>query len=141
MQLERTHDCLLIEGSGGIMVPLSDTLTFLDIIKTEKIPSIVVIANKLGCINHALLTIQTLLQNNIQILGLVFNTPQLATTKTARIIQKDNRDTIIKRHEILINNQYKTIKSKSLKIDSLKKNRKYLIIFGSIIGLLTQLLF
>lgn len=50
-------------------------------------------------------------------------------------------DTIIKRHEILINNQYKTIKSKSLKIDSLKKNRKYLIIFGSIIGLLTQLLF
>lgn len=50
-------------------------------------------------------------------------------------------DTIIKRHEIVINNQYKTIKSKSLKIDSLKKNRKYLIIFGSIIGLLTQLLF
>jgi hypothetical protein len=50
-------------------------------------------------------------------------------------------DTIIKRHEFKIDHQRKDIFKKELKIESLKKNRKYLVIFGGIMGLVTQLLF
>ena len=49
--------------------------------------------------------------------------------------------TVIKSHEIVIEKQGKDLIQKEVKISKMKKNRKLLIIFGSIIGLLTQLLF
>jgi dethiobiotin synthetase len=46
----------LIEGAGGLLVPLNETETIADLIKLLNIPIILVIAIRLGCINHALLT-------------------------------------------------------------------------------------
>lgn len=65
------HDLVIAEGVGGINVPLSDTLTSLDLIKETGLPIILVIRNVLGCVNHAINTVQVLRLHNIQILGAV----------------------------------------------------------------------
>ena len=66
-----THDLVIAEGVGGISVPLSDTLTSLDLIKKTGLPVILVVRNVLGCVNHAINTIQVLRSQNIQIRGAI----------------------------------------------------------------------
>ena len=48
---------LLIEGAGGIYVPLNDRETMLDFMREIDFPVLLVVGNKLGCINHALLSL------------------------------------------------------------------------------------
>ncbi|CDZ78415.1 ATP-dependent dethiobiotin synthetase BioD [Legionella massiliensis] len=64
---------LLIEGAGGLMVPLNDEETWVDFLTFTKIPAIVVVGMKLGCINHALLTDAVLKMNNIETVGWIAN--------------------------------------------------------------------
>lgn len=73
INLPQTNNTLVIEGAGGIMVPLNDTYFIIDLIKKIDAEVIVVIQNYLGSINHSLLTIDTLKQREIKIIGLVFN--------------------------------------------------------------------
>lgn len=63
----------LIEGAGGILVPLNENESFLDIAKTLNAPVILVCKNVLGAINHALLNLEILRQNNLKIAALVLN--------------------------------------------------------------------
>nr|WP_320016734.1 dethiobiotin synthase [uncultured Desulfobacter sp.] len=70
-RLSVRHDLVIAEGVGGINVPLSDTLTTLDLIKETGLPIILVIRNVLGCVNHAINTIQVLKLHNIPIRGAV----------------------------------------------------------------------
>ena len=72
-RLSTSFDVVLIETSGGIMVPMTDALTTGDIISDFHLPTIVVIPNVLGCINHALLTLNYLDKKNIPILGFIIN--------------------------------------------------------------------
>lgn len=71
--LPETENSLIVEGAGGLMVPLNDQELILDLIKQLQIPVIVVSQNYLGSINHTLLTINTLKQHNIAIKGIIFN--------------------------------------------------------------------
>lgn len=64
---------LIIEGAGGVHVPLNDRHTFLDVMQVWDIPVIVVSKNYLGSINHTLLTLEVLQQRGIPIAGIVFN--------------------------------------------------------------------
>ncbi|CAM2836834.1 Dethiobiotin synthetase [Legionella steigerwaltii] len=66
-------ETLFIEGAGGLMVPLNDHDTWIDFLQITKIPVILVVGMKLGCINHALLTEAALLANNIQCTGWIAN--------------------------------------------------------------------
>jgi dethiobiotin synthetase len=66
-----THDLVIAEGVGGINVPLSETLTSIDLIKKTGLPLILVVRNVLGCVNHAINTIQVLRSQNIQIKGAI----------------------------------------------------------------------
>ena len=62
------------------MVPLTGNYFILDLIKKFNAEVVVVVQNYLGSINHSLLTIEVLKQNNINIVGLVFNgSPHLAS--------------------------------------------------------------
>jgi len=70
-RLCRRHDLVIAEGVGGINVPLSDRLTSLALIKETGLPLILVIRNVLGCVNHAINTIQVLRSHSIQIRGAV----------------------------------------------------------------------
>ncbi|MBI3517965.1 MAG: dethiobiotin synthase [Bacteroidetes bacterium] len=64
---------LIIEGAGGLLVPINNTYYVIDIAKKTHCEIIVVISNYLGCINHSLLTIDYLLRNQFKIKALVFN--------------------------------------------------------------------
>jgi dethiobiotin synthetase len=71
--LPETENNLIVEGAGGLMVPLNGKELILDLIKHLNIPVIVVSQNYLGSINHTLLTINTLKQHQITIKGIIFS--------------------------------------------------------------------
>jgi len=75
-ELPQTNNNLIVELAGGLMVPLNDRETNLDLIKKLNIPVILVSKNYLGSINHTLLSIEILKLNNINIKGLIFNGEQ-----------------------------------------------------------------
>lgn len=71
--LSENFDLVLVEGTGGLFVPLNTKTLFVDIIKKLDLPVLVVAANKLGAINHTLLTIEALKARRIRNLGIIFN--------------------------------------------------------------------
>lgn len=74
--LPETENNLIVELAGGLMVPLNDRETNLDLIKKMALPVILVSQNYLGSINHTLLSVAVLKQQNIPIKGLIFNGKQ-----------------------------------------------------------------
>ncbi len=62
---------LFIEGVGGIMSPINDNMTNLDLIHKLNIPVVIVISNYLGSINHSMLTLESLRMSNQNILGFI----------------------------------------------------------------------
>lgn len=64
---------LIIEGAGGVMVPLNDDELMIDLIEKLDIEVILVCNLYLGSINHSLLSIEALQKRGIQIMGIVFN--------------------------------------------------------------------
>ncbi len=77
--IPKTVNHLIIEGAGGLMVPLNNNILIADLISYLDLSVIVVSRNYLGSINHTLLTIQELKRRSIPIIGIVFNgehTPQ-----------------------------------------------------------------
>ena len=68
-----TNNPLIIEGIGGILVPLNNKNLIIDLIKKLKFPVIIVTRSTLGTINHTLMTIKILRQNKIKIYGVVLN--------------------------------------------------------------------
>lgn len=75
-----TQNHLVIEGAGGLYVPLNDTDTIADLIKPDY-KVIVVSRHYLGSINHTLLTVEALKQRNIAVAGIVFNGDELPSTE------------------------------------------------------------
>lgn len=69
----RDNKNLIIEGAGGLLVPINKTNFVIDIAKKTDCEIVLVISNYLGCINHALLSIDYLIKNNFKIHALVFN--------------------------------------------------------------------
>ena len=72
-EIKGAHDITLVEGAGGLMVPLVPSYTFADFARVAKLPVIVVAANKLGVINHLLLTLEHASCNGLTLLGYVLN--------------------------------------------------------------------
>ncbi len=68
-------DLVLIEGAGGWRVPLNDRECFSDIAVALRTPVILVVAMRLGCINHALLTAQAIRRDGLSLAGWVANSP------------------------------------------------------------------
>lgn len=68
-QLSAANDLVLVEGAGGWRVPLSDNLEFSDIAKAFDLPVVLVVGLKLGCINHARLTAESILADGLKLAG------------------------------------------------------------------------
>jgi dethiobiotin synthetase len=66
-------ETILIEGVGGLMVPLNYQETYLDLLKRLGLPIILVVGVKLGCLNHALLTNHVLLNHGLKPVGFIAN--------------------------------------------------------------------
>lgn len=71
--LQQQADFTLIEGAGGWRVPLSNREFLSDLAIALKLPVILVVGVKLGCINHALLTAQTIHSDGLELAGWVAN--------------------------------------------------------------------
>lgn len=72
-RLASRHEFVVVEGVGGLMVPLTETKTTLDLARILDLPLLLVIGNKLGAINHALLTTQVARLHGLRLLGGVIN--------------------------------------------------------------------
>lgn len=73
--LPATTENLVVELAGGIMVPLNETQTNVDLIVQLGLPVILVSKNYLGSINHTLMTYELLKSRNITMAGIIFNGP------------------------------------------------------------------
>ena len=63
---------LVVEGAGGLMVPVTRSLLFIDLFRTWQAPVILVARTALGTINHSLLSVEALRARGIAILGIAF---------------------------------------------------------------------
>ena len=70
------HAFMLVEGIGGLMVPLSHDKTVLDMVIALKLPLLVIASNRLGAINHTLLTLRHAHQSGIPVEGVILNRTQ-----------------------------------------------------------------
>lgn len=84
----KTSNNLVIEGAGGVLVPLNDADSIVDLIQKEY-KTIVVSRHYLGSINHTLLTIEALKTRNISVAGIIFSGDENKSTEEV-IIKKTN---------------------------------------------------
>lgn len=78
--LLKKADFTLIEGAGGWRVPLNDTEYLSDLVKALALPVILVVGVRLGCVNHAVLTLETIQRDGLIVAGWIANIidPQMA---------------------------------------------------------------
>ncbi len=72
-KIEKKCDILLIEGIGGLMVPINEKDLLIDLIKDVNCPVILVARSGLGTINHTLLSVEALKHSKIELKSIVFN--------------------------------------------------------------------
>ena len=72
-RISRDSDVLVVEGVGGIMVPMDGKHTMLDVAKWLKLPAVVVARPNLGTINHTILTVEALRRADVPAAGVVIN--------------------------------------------------------------------
>lgn len=63
----------VVEGAGGWRVPLNNRETMADLVKELRLPVILVVGMRLGCINHTLLTVEAMLRDGLNIAGWIAN--------------------------------------------------------------------
>ncbi|OHX15660.1 dethiobiotin synthase [Chromobacterium amazonense] len=91
-RLRDKADIVLVEGAGGWLAPLSDSLFMADLAQSLALPVILVVGMRLGCINHALLTARAVQRSGLPLAGWVANCPQ-----PKQAAYQENLDTL-KRH-------------------------------------------
>jgi dethiobiotin synthetase len=84
------YDLTLVEGAGGLMVPLLPSYTYADLARVLKLPVIVVAANRLGAINHLLLTLEHAGCKGLSVLGYVLN----HVSNEASVAAETNREVL-----------------------------------------------
>lgn len=85
-QIAAKADVTLVEGVGGWMVPISDTETMEDVAKALNLPVILVVAIRLGCINHAILTANAIRASGLEIKAWVANMPDRNLVEIPQVI-------------------------------------------------------
>lgn len=70
---DSSNENMVIEGAGGVLVPLNDNTYVIEIAENFNCDVIIVVRNYLGCINHSLLTLEYLMNRGINVVGLVLN--------------------------------------------------------------------
>lgn len=71
--LEQKYEWVLLEGAGGLMVPLTEDILFIDYLKQQNYPLLLVTSPRLGSINHTLMSLEIIDSYGLQLAGLVYN--------------------------------------------------------------------
>ncbi|MFT6986828.1 MAG: dethiobiotin synthetase [Psychromonas sp.] len=70
---EKDAEVIIVEGAGGWRLPLNDQETLSDWVIAQELPVILVVGMKLGCLNHALLTYETIINDGLKVIGWIAN--------------------------------------------------------------------
>ncbi len=97
LETARGAEVTVVEGAGGLLVPLNGTETFADLAVALRARVVVVAANGLGCLNHALLTLEALQLRGTPADALVLNQLRAAASDLDGIIAGDNAETLRRR--------------------------------------------
>jgi dethiobiotin synthetase len=87
--LSTRYPFLVVEGAGGVMAPLNETETMLDLAASLAMPAVLVSHGGLGAINHVLLSLAALRSRSLPILGVILNETQ-PVAEAAHFIHDDN---------------------------------------------------
>jgi dethiobiotin synthetase len=86
------HECLIVEGAGGWLVPIARDYFVADLAAECGLPVAVVVANRLGALNHALLTVAAVRARGLECAGLILNHPtaeeDIATTTNRGVLEE-----------------------------------------------------
>ena len=83
-RLASLHDIVLVEGVGGLLVPIRDDFLVSDLAARLNLPLMVVARAALGTINHTMLTLEAATRRNLEIKGVVYNTTGPGDPRAAR---------------------------------------------------------
>jgi dethiobiotin synthetase len=90
--IKQKHEYFIVEGAGGISVPLGESFLVSDLIKALQLPIIIVTRPNLGTINHTFLTVQYAASIGLRVAGIVINgisdNPDLAEKTNPKIIEE-----------------------------------------------------
>ncbi|QJB58428.1 adenosylmethionine--8-amino-7-oxononanoate transaminase [Pseudodesulfovibrio sp. zrk46] len=95
------YDVALVEGAGGAAVPLNDTETSLDLMQRLGLPVIIVADNKLGMINHTLMTVEMVRNRGLKVAGVVINNTTRPDEED-EFLREDNVKTITEHGDVPI---------------------------------------
>jgi len=94
-RLAQRVDAILVEGAGGLLVPITETHTYLTLFQRWSLDAIVVAANRLGAINHTRLTVHALRGAGVRVLGVVLNETDGAAPDLARRTNHEALQTLL----------------------------------------------
>lgn len=86
--LTALYDMVLLEGAGGLLVPITEEYTFLDYLERQRYPLILVTSPRLGSINHTLAAIELAYRRGLEVAGIVYN----RHNETDPTIAEDSRE-------------------------------------------------
>jgi dethiobiotin synthetase len=99
LRLSRSYDGVIVEGAGGILVPLNAKETMLDLMLRLKLPVLLVARAGLGTINQTLLSLRILNEAKLPVVGVVLN--QVTPGRWGQI-EEDNRHTIERMGQVTV---------------------------------------
>lgn len=113
------YEYIIVEGAGGLHVPLiRDQYYIYDLIQEMGFPVLLVSSAKVGSINHAVLTIQSLERKGIPLHGIMFN--RVKNTEESKVYERDNIEIILKqaptRNHLVVLENAKEISEETLEL-------------------------
>ena len=101
-RLSKNCEHLLIEGAGGLCVPLNAENVIIDLVAQLELPLLLVTSGRLGSINHTILSLELCWQRNINVRAIIYNQypmqDEIITNNTRQYLQnylrKQNKDTL-----------------------------------------------
>ena len=87
--IERRHDFTIVEGIGGLMVPLDENFFVADLASIINVPIILIMSNKIGSINHITMTYYLSIKFNLQITGIILNNKYNFSESYYKLINKN----------------------------------------------------
>ena len=96
--LSARHAFMIVEGIGGLLVPIDRRRTVIDLVQMSCLPLIIVARLRLGTLNHTLLTVQAALRQGVPVAGVILNAAEPpAIDAGARLAERTNPD-VLRRH-------------------------------------------
>ncbi|MBF2719246.1 ATP-dependent dethiobiotin synthetase BioD [Psychrobacter sp. NG254] len=126
-RLQAKYDLVLLEGAGGLLVPITEQLLILDYIAIQGYPIVLVTSGRLGSINHTLLSLEAISSRGLQVHSVIYNhihdntaqTDEEIATSTIKFLQSYLKSNYPKTHWL----QLPSLKNTIYATDNLLKDR------------------